>query len=233
MVQAAPKEQIMPYSRYAIYYLPSGDPWSAFGASWLGWDAVRGCRVGQPAIDGLADITATPKRYGFHATLKPPFRLAPGVSEARLAAAVGELAEATAPAACDGLKLAPLGRFLALVPRGEDMALGRLAGQVVSTLDRFRAAPNAMERARRQRPGLTERQKALLAVWGYPFVMDQFRFHMTLTGRLAPEVLGMWRERLNTMLPPLPAPFKVHEIALAGERDDGFFEQIAYYPLTG
>ena len=34
--------------------------------------------------------------------------------------------------------------------------------------------------------GLTDRQEALLTQWGYPYVMEEFRFHITLTGALDP-----------------------------------------------
>ena len=68
------------FSRYAVYYAPpADDPLAVFGAGWLGWNAVEGALAQHPEIAALPApverITATPRKYGFHGTLKPPFRL--------------------------------------------------------------------------------------------------------------------------------------------------------------
>ena len=223
----------MSYSRFAIYYTPPYGPLAQFGAAWLGWDVERGQEAVQPDVPGLHDITMTPRKYGFHATLKPPFRLADGATEDLLFTAVGELAETLAPAECEGLTLSSLGRFMALTLQGDVAGVRRVAGGCVRGLDAFRAPAPPAELARRRQPGLSPRQDTLLQQWGYPYVIEEFRFHMTLTGPLADGAVDDWMTIAKQHLPPLPASFTLDQIALCGERADGRFEMIHRYALTG
>lgn len=197
-------------ARYAIYYAPEpGSPLDRFGAAWLGRSAHTGAAVERTAVPGiepqrLHDLTAEPRRYGFHGTLKPPFALREGTTAAELVDAARAFAAARAPFLLPPLKLAALGRFLALVPSAPSPELEALAEDAVRALDRFRAPPSDAELARRRRAGLTPRQEELLALWGYPYVMDAFRFHLTLTGPLEPED----RERLMAVLQPMIADLR-------------------------
>jgi hypothetical protein len=223
----------MSFTRFAIYYLPPEGALADFGASWLGWDAALALRAVQSGLPGLDDITTTPRKYGFHGTLKPPFRLANGCNLNSLSSAVAQMAASCARAQCDGLELSCLGRFLALTPVGDASDIARVAATCVSELDQFRATPDEAELARRRKSRLSERQQALLARWGYPYVMDQFKFHMTLTGRLPIADIGYWTDTVQAHLPQLPEPFVIQEVALVGERSDGNFELINRYALTG
>jgi hypothetical protein len=54
----------------------------------------------------------------------------------------------------------------------------------VRSSDAHRAPPDEAELARRRRSRLTQRQEGTLARWGYPYVMEEWRFHVTLTRRL-------------------------------------------------
>lgn len=223
----------MSYSRFAIYYVPSQGPLADFGAVWLGWDIARGCDVTQLDLPNLHDITMTPRIYGFHGTLKPPFRLQAGTTLDGLDMAVANLAKTQAPAICDGLELTTLGHFLALTPSGDIGQVRRLAEACVRALDAFRAPTKEAELARRRQAGLSPKQEALLLRWGYPYVMEEFRFHLTLSGRLSTGALTDWAERARHNIPDLPTPFVLDQIALCGERDDGHFERIHRYTLAG
>ncbi|HBS50755.1 MAG TPA: phosphonate metabolism protein [Rhodobacteraceae bacterium] len=223
----------MSYTRFAIYYMPPEGPLADFGASWLGWDAAHGRPGDQPDLPGLDDVTMTPRKYGFHATLKPPFRLAAGRDAAALDRAVAALAAECAPASASGLRLSRLGRFLALTPEGDAAGIDRVAAACVRGLDGFRAPASEAELARRRAARLSDRQEALLARWGYPYVMEEFRFHMTLTGRLPQAEIARWVALLEARLPALPAPFVLDQVALMGERADGRFELIQRYALSG
>lgn len=219
--------------RYAIYYAPEPGPFADFTARWLGWDAAKGCPQPHPAVTALprpvAEITATPRRYGFHGTIKPPFRLAPGQTAAGLDAACAALAATLRPVPQEGLRLSRLGGFLALTPVGDTTALSGLAATVVRDLDRFRAPPTQAEIARRNPDRLSPRQRALLDQWGYPHVMEEFRFHLTLTGDLGAEAdavaaaLGPW------LAPILPRPFVIRGLCLFGEAADGLFHLMHRY----
>ncbi|MEM1076382.1 MAG: DUF1045 domain-containing protein [Pseudomonadota bacterium] len=223
----------MPYARFAIYYLPPLGPMADFGAAWLGWDVNAGRRADFWDVNGLKGITMTPRKYGFHGTLKPPFRLAVDTNQKMLEAAVARLALACAPARCEGLQVTALGRFLALTPVGDETGIARVAASCVTDLDRYRAPAKEVELAKRRAKGLSDRQDALLEQWGYPYVLDEFRFHMTLSGRMPKADLPNWMVLTKTCLPNLPTPFVMDEVALVGEREDGFFELIHRYALTG
>jgi len=173
--------------RYAIYWAPRpGSPLSRFGNGWLGRDPDPA--GGEPAFPldgpmprGWDKVVAEPRTYGFHATLKPPFRLAPGRSEHELVVALEGLAASLRPVDAVDLRLGAPGRFLALVPTSRRREIDLLAGYCIETLDEFRAPLDTAELARRRAAGLTPRQDGLLLRWGYPFVFSEFRFHMTLT----------------------------------------------------
>jgi putative phosphonate metabolism protein len=184
--------------RYALYALAEpGSALEAFGRSVLGYDNVTGGAVPSPAdLPGLAEVTAGARVYGFHATLKAPMRLAPGVDEADLLAGARRLAADHPPVAVGDLTVAALGRFLALVPVASPPALGLLAAECVAALDPLRAPLTEAEIAKRRPERLTARGRALLDRWGYPHVFEEFRFHMTLTDALPDEAVESWRARL-------------------------------------
>ena len=225
------------YRRYAIYAAPEGALWD-WGSQWLGWDARLGMMRLHPDVEGLprpvAELTAAPRKYGFHGTIKPPFRLAPGTRAGDLHWAVGAQMLRLSPVVLPGLRLHRLGGFLALVPDGDDSALRAMAASVVDSLDAFRAAPTPDEIARRAPDRLTPRQRAHLDRWGYPFVMDEFRFHITLTGELAAAEVAAVRAALAPVLAPLlPRPFAVDSLCLFGEAEDGRFHLLHRYTLSG
>ncbi len=223
----------MSFTRYAIYYLPPEGALADFGAAWLGWDVAAGRACAQLQIERLDDATVTPRKYGFHGTLKPPFRLAEGQTPGALQEAVAAMAGACGPAECEGLGLTRLGRFLALTPQGDTGGISRVAATCVADLDAFRAPPSEAELYRRRKAGLSAAQEALLVRWGYPYVMEEFRFHLTLTGSLPKGEIDAWMDTARAHLPDLPRPFEMRDVALVGERADGRFELIQRYALTG
>src|SRR6188472_959129 len=108
--------------RYAIYFTPPQDsPLTRLAAGWLGRDAFSGSTVAPPPVTGLtpAEIafhTAAPRRYGFHATLKAPFLLAPNETEASLVDALAEFAGHVEPFMIPRLAIGQIDRFFALLP---------------------------------------------------------------------------------------------------------------------
>ena len=224
--------------RYAIYHVPPPGPWADWAAAWLGWDAARGRAVAHPDCAGLpwsvASLTEPPRRYGFHATLKAPFRLAGGRAPQELHSACQAIATTAAPVLLSGLRLTRQGGFLALVPEGDVPALGDLAATWVEGLDGFRAPATASEIARRNPDRLNAHQRGLLDRWGYPWVMDQFRFHMTLTGNLPPEqAVAVHAAIAPVLMPLIPRPLVIADICLCGEDASGNFRILHRYPLTG
>ena len=169
--------------RAAIYWAPEAtDPLHMLGSAWLGRDAETAAAVHQPDVPGIAEITADARGYGLHATFKPPFRLARPYGALR--DAVAELAEEIRPFALPPLAIQNLKGFLALREMAPCPPLHVLADACVRELDRFRAPPEPAELERRRRAALSPVQEAMLAAWGYPHVLSEWQFHVTLTRRL-------------------------------------------------
>jgi hypothetical protein len=165
--------------RAAVYWAPPvSDPLWTLGSAWLGRDAEIDRAVLQPDVPELSALTGSPRRYGFHATLKAPISLS-GTLEAFLADAEA-LARTLESAMLPPLAVRVIGGFAALCPTEESPALTALAAAVVTRLDHHRLAEDS-EKATDRAHGRTPRQKAYLARWGYPFVLDEWRFHMTLS----------------------------------------------------
>jgi putative phosphonate metabolism protein len=178
--------------RYALYVAPRAEDrlWQ-FGSSVLGYDAATGEDIEGLALTDLSAaerrcLTSEPRRYGFHATLKAPFRLAgDAATETLLLAAVEAFARKHPRLGPVPLSLARLGAFFALCPACRSQALHDLADSVVVAFDEFRAPPSESEVVRRRPELLSPRQRDHLERWGYPYIFEDFRFHMTLTGPTA------------------------------------------------
>ncbi|WP_281995911.1 DUF1045 domain-containing protein [Ruegeria faecimaris] len=226
----------MTFTRYAIYFAPPATAeWTQFATRWLGWDMEAGTEVAHPGLDGVdvAAVTEVPRKYGLHATMKPPFRLREGQSVTALQEACATLAASQCAIMMEGLEIARLGRFLALRPLGDTAALNALAAACVQELDMFRSPPSAAELDHRRASRLTPDQDANLVKWGYPYVLNAFRFHITLSGRLDKPVLASVQRTLENHLEPLlPKPFRIADLALMGEAEDGRFHLIHRYALS-
>jgi putative phosphonate metabolism protein len=228
-------------ARFALYFTPPpGSTLGRFGADVLGYDCNSGMPVAQRKLDGIdpaeaAAATAEPARYGFHGTLMAPFELAPGRSADELEEALAALVRDRAPVSLGRLKVAGIGAFTALVPAGSEDAVRALAGDCVTAFDGFRAPLSTHDRERRLAARLSPRQVELLERWGYPYVFSEFRFHMTLTGRLPAIEQARWQATLAAAFAPLaPAPVDIDAISLVRQEDrDAAFRVIARKPLRG
>lgn len=175
-------------ARYAIYFAPAqGSPWWEFGAHWLGRDEWRNAPLAHPLqaqikASELSDITALPHRYGFHATLKAPFHLSGGHRVEDLMARMQTLAATLQPVALGPMHAVTLGDFVALVPVFPPEELAALAAACVNGLDDLRAPLSEVDLARRRAPHLDAREQELLQRYGYPYVLERFRLHFTLSG---------------------------------------------------
>ncbi len=214
--------------RYAVYYAPRPGEFADRAAAWLS---------GAVALPGLprpaAEITVDPRRYGFHGTIRAPFRAGDGVDLGQIKTTVADLAARLAAVRCEGLELENLHGFLALTPRGCEAALLEFGAMVIDGTDTLRAPLTEAEVARRRPESLSSRQRALMGVWGYPYVMEEFRFHLTLTDRLPePEVAPVLTALQAQFAPVLPRPFVIEDLCLFGE-DDAGFHLLHRYALTG
>lgn len=221
--------------RFAIYYAPEEGSFASAAAAWLGYDVVSGQPVVQPRFElprSLADATADPRKYGFHATLKAPFRLAEGVTPQDLSAGLAALVAQIPAVQLTGLRLADLDGFMAFVPADASGELQAMAARLVQDLDRFRAPLTAEEFARRRPERLSPRQRELLETYGYPYVLEQFQFHMTLTGPLALHEDAAFRRAISGHFDGVvPQPVVMASVCLMGEDDQGRFHLLERHAL--
>ncbi len=223
--------------RYAIFAVPPRDSalWH-FGCAWLGRDPEGGPTPPLPAGLTIPEkpVIEAPMRYGFHGTLKPPFKMHEETAPSALFDAVERLAEDLPTIRFERMIVRMIGRFLAIVPDPTPPALKDLAARLVIELDHFRMPPTQTELSRRRAAGLSERQETLLSKWGYPYVLDEFKFHMTLTGRMAEERLAELQSTLTekALAAGALSPITFREVAIYAEAaPDSTFRLIRRVPL--
>ncbi len=227
----------MTCERYALYWVPRADTaFAAFAREWFGMDAETGqswpARARYGLEPDLADrATASPRRYGCHATLKAPFRVAEGATEAAISAALADFCGRRG-AVAGRLKLRRLSHFLALTLVEGAAEADWLADQCVTHFDRFRAPLSEADRARRAHdlPPLARRH---LEQFGYADIFSRFLFHITLAGPLEPDELERVETALTPATQPLASePFSLGDICLCGDPGGGgLFKVLSRHPL--
>ena len=212
-----------PDSRVALYYAPAeDDPLWRCGNDWLGRDVRTNTRRPQPNLAGIEELTAEPRLYGFHATLKPPMRLRDGSSRAAFLEAAARVAAGVPQFDLPPLHVDNLHGFLALREAEPSPALQALADICVAGVDEFRTPPDEAELARRRRGGLPPAQEEMLVRWGYPYVFATWFFHMTLTRRLSAEEHERVRPAAERLFAPtLRLPRRVTDICVFTQREPG------------
>jgi putative phosphonate metabolism protein len=217
-----------PY-RYAVYFAPLPDnPWWQAGSQWLGRCAAGSTIKPMPAINGLSDeafrqVTTSPRRYGWHATLKAPFSLASGADAGQLHEALKKIAASTSAFEMPQLKIVLLDDFLAIVPQTPSLEANAIAARCVTELQPLAAPLSATDLQRRRQAPLSPAQDALLQRWGYPFVMDQFQLHFSLTGSLknwGPQQVQSLQQAADDWIANLP-PCRFEAVALFAEPTPG------------
>lgn len=229
-------------TRYAVYFAPpvASALWR-FGCGVIGYDAATGrdlsfAEMASCSNHAWSEITDEPRRYGFHATMKAPFELAPNCDEAGVLRHTQQLAAESTPVTIDRLDVAPIGRFIALVPSRRSEGLQALAAAAVERLDHLRRPLSPADRARRLRSPLTARQVEYLDRYGYPYVLDEFRFHMTLTGPIADEserlrICARLSRVYGAAVPSEPVTIDALSV-FRQDRRDGRFHIIDRFPLS-
>jgi 2'-5' RNA ligase len=179
----------IPY-RCAVYFVPDVDSaWWQAGSAWLGRCAATGQAMAQPPLAGISSsaqwaATAEPRRYGWHATLKAPFKLAPGENLRSVMVALQALADTLTAFDLPALQVSTRGGFMALRPEGDVAQINRIAAACVKDLQHLAQTLSAADVARRRQAPLTPEQDRLMLAWGYPYVLDEFEFHLSFTQKL-------------------------------------------------
>lgn len=177
-------------ARYALYFSPPAhSELAAFGEFCLGRTAFTGRE--STATSTYKDqklwrtLTSKPAHYGFHATLKAPFELSRESNMEQLIDTARTFASKETSVPLSGLAPRQLSHFLALTVQEQPDTLISLAQRCVEAFDSFRQPLSDADIQHRLKQPLNDRQKILLERFGYPYVAEQFRFHMTLSGEMS------------------------------------------------
>ena len=176
--------------RYAVYFAPEpNSDLDVLGTSWLGRDMDGKEPHGQALVSNvskhrLTELTENPRRYGFHGTFKPPFELNPTMSLDALLRTARIFACGLSPVEIPRLELAVIGKFIALTPVSQSAALEKLSAACVRAFEAFREPLTDEQIESYRQNKLTVHQEQMLEHWGYPYVMEEFQFHMSLTDRI-------------------------------------------------
>lgn len=231
------------WARYAVYAAPSPETaLGALGREWLGYDPERAAAVARPrtrfAAVGMSDaevdaVVDAPARYGFHGTLKAPFRLRGGAPPSALDAALAAYAAERKPTPPMRLAVGAEDGFVALRSAQATPELDARAAEIVERFDAFRAPLTDEERARRRADALPPAAADALERWGYPWVMALFRFHLTLTRQTPPAEASALAARLAPIFDGASAAYALDGVALFADPGAGPFRLLRRYPFTG
>ncbi|MDD2219377.1 MAG: DUF1045 domain-containing protein [Desulfoplanes sp.] len=227
--------------RYAIYYVPEQfSELNKFGCAWIGRDMISGKEIpikdfGKLTANMVRQMTIKPRHYGLHATLHAPFVLKDGMTVDDLDLTVRKVAAQHKELVMPKLALRRLGKFLALRPEHPSPELNALADACVIELEQFRRPAPPWEVTQRVNAGLSDHQKDMLKRWGYPFTMDEFHFHLTLTDHLGPEMFEVVKAELEKRVANVPLDnIQVNSICLCRQADrETPFVLLDRYPLLG
>lgn len=227
-------------TRYALYFAPEvGSQWWLAGCQWLGRDTAAMRSLAQPAIPGIApallhNLTRDARRYGFHATLKAPFRLAEGQDAVALDQALSIFCRQQCQVIIPAPQVQWMGNFLALRPNAECPAIDALALRCVRHFAAMSAPLNSTELKRRNSQILSARQQELLQRWGYPYTEEEFRFHLSLSDAMhyADESVASILRDAAVKHFQMTETMCVKGIALCGEETPGAdFRLLKHYPF--
>jgi len=178
-----------PY-RCAVYFVPDiRSSWWQAGSEWLGRCAATGKSMTQPQLTGISSAeqwarTSEPRRYGWHATLKAPFKIRPSENLKSIMSGLQALADKLPAFELPTMQVRTDSGFIALRPKGDLTLINATADACVKELHSYAAPLSKADLDRRRQAPLTPKQDRLLVEWGYPYVFDEFNFHLSLTNKL-------------------------------------------------
>lgn len=206
---------------------PSSELWKT-GVHWLGMEPFSGEIIDQPVLlgidaDRLWELTRSARRLGFHAPVKPFFRLACGVDEEQLCGLLNIFSLKHHSFVLSSLTLRAQENKFFLEPDTYPSSLLSLAADCIRTFDPYGAAPKPSESARLKAAVLSPQEKQNLELWGYPYVFNQYRFRLFLTSRItdAAEKEVMYSALARIFVTVSASPLKVDALCLFVEAGSG------------
>jgi hypothetical protein len=216
----------MKCERYAIWWLPRpGSALAQFGVDWTGWCPDRGTTHVRRALGVLsrsrAGVPGSVRLRGLHATIRAPFRLAPGRGAWALETALAELAGRTQPIRLPRLRLTVDDGRVVLAPMRPDEEVTRLLSGVADTVRRFQVDHDYAALA-----GAGAVAAGGIVLANMPADRDPARqlarFRIPLTDRLEAEAAAGVISDLAPLLAPMMARWQpLSDFALVGDPGRG------------
>jgi len=228
------------YSRYAIYYAPPKESnLEEFGRYWFGWDPINAKSINNKqrinylngfGIKNLKNIDKNvliAKKYGFHGTLIPPFKLNKNYSTNTLFKKTEEIAKKLKKFKFYKFKLKKINNFYAFVQNKKNNNINKLSNRLVRELFKFRSPLTKKEIDRRNPSKLSKLQLNILYKWGYPYLMSEFNFHMTLASEVTGNKLYLELKKIERNKEIILNEINnFDKIYIFGENQKGMFENL-------
>ena len=234
------------YSRYAIYYAPPKESsLEEFGRYWFGWDPLNAKLINNKqrinylngfGIKNLKNIDKNvliAKKYGFHGTLIPPFKLNKNYSTNTLFKKTEEIAKKLKKFKFYKFKLKKINNFYAFVQNKKNNNINKLSNRLVRELFKFRSPLTKKEIDRRNPSKLSKLQLNILYKWGYPYLMSEFNFHMTLASEVTGNKLYLELKKIERNKEIILNEINnFDKIYIFGENQKGMFENLENFSLS-
>lgn len=234
------------YSRYAIYYAPPKESnLEEFGRYWFGWDPLNAKLINNKqrinylngfGIKNLKNIDKNvliAKKYGFHGTLIPPFKLNKNYSTNLLFKKTEDIAKKFKKFKFYKFKLKKINNFYAFVQNKKNNNINKLSNRLVRELFKFRSPLTKKEIDRRNPSKLSKLQLNILHKWGYPYLMSEFNFHMTLASEVTGNKLYFELKKIEKNKEIILNEINnFDKIYIFGENQKGMFENLENFSLS-
>lgn len=234
------------YSRYAIFYAPPKESnLEEFGRYWFGWDPLNAKLINNKrrinylnrfGIKNLINIDKNvliAKKYGFHGTLIPPFKLNKNYSTNTLFKKTEEIAKKLKKFKFYKFKLKKINNFYAFVQNKKNNNINKLSNRLVRELFKFRSPLTKKEIDRRNPSKLSKLQLNILYKWGYPYLMSEFNFHMTLASEVTGNKLYLELKKIERNKEIILNEINnFDKIYIFGENQKGMFENLENFSLS-
>ncbi len=234
------------YSRFAIYYAPpKGSVLEEFGKYWFGWDPLVAKfinnkqrinylnRFGIKNLKSIDNNILMAKKYGFHGTLIPPFKLNNNYNRKKLFKKIEVVAKKYKKFNFYKFKLKKIDNFYAFVQSKKNNNINKLSNRLVRELFKFRSPLTKKEIDRRNPSKLSKLQLSILYKWGYPYLMSQFNFHMTLASEVSGNKLYFELKKIEKNKEIiLNETNDFDKIYIFGENQKGMFENLENFSLS-
>ena len=234
------------YSRYAIYYAPPKESsLEEFGRYWFGWDPLNAKLINNKqrinylngfGIKNLKNIDKNvliAKKYGFHGTLIPPFKLNKNYSTNLLFKKTEDIAKKFKKFKFYKFKLKKMNNFYAFVQNKKNNNINKLSNRLVRELFKFRSPLTKKEIDRRNPSKLSKLQLNILYKWGYPYLMSEFNFHMTLASEVTGNKLYLELKKIERNKEIILNEINnFDKIYIFGENQKGMFENLENFSLS-